>query len=487
MKRLKSTISILGLFLGLVSAQPSRAMVEISPALTGTVTSSNDGDFSRQVRLEVSFPQTSQVTDWLNNQTYGNDTLEINVFSKYKINFFNSISFKPKSGKDFACSSINSTDKCYLPDSVKPLNGTFTLDLILDLTKINSADLTDGTPATVTYTHYWYPNPQFKGGTINSDASTISMPQTSSLIKTINLNIPSFSKIQAEKQRISDAAIAAEQAARDKITNCPKAGTTKTQNGVRFTCLLQNGKLGWGVPVTVNNLSTAKVNFTCSATTEGKLSTDKKSICGMISDDPKYFALLIFKSKPEADLCRNDSQYWSNQFWYDGYWKCGYFVSGGWSNWGWHSGASQYPTAYKQTHTLAAYKSKIPVAPASTTPNCTTDSRNVRASVGADNSQGANLTALVFQNLSNCNLSVSATAGFICPDGSALKLQNSIRSTGFFALKPKQTLYVSYNVTSVFTLATQQCAFLTGYRTNMVVIDHFRQNPINVSVLTAMP
>jgi endonuclease III-like uncharacterized protein len=145
------------------------------------------------------------------------------------------------------------------------------------------------------------------------------------------------------------------------------------------------------------------------------------------------------------------------------------------------------PASIMQDHTLASSRTKQVETKQNYNPICTTNSSNVRASVGTDNTQGDNLTSLIFQNLSNCNLSVSATATFICANGNIMKLQNSIRSSGLFTLKAKQLLYVSYNVTSVFPMATQQCFSQTGFRSNLVWIDHWRENPINVVVLTSTP
>ena len=119
---------------------------------------------------------------------------------------------------------------------------------------------------------------------------------------------------------------------------------------------------------------------------------------------------------------------------------------------------------------------------------CSTNSNLIRSYIGADSSQGANLTALVFENLSDCNLSVSATASFICPDGGTLKPSNALQSTGSFAVGPKQKMAITgLSVTRYFPLLSQQCFQLTGFRTNNPQIDTFYGGPLRATILTSTP
>ena len=127
--------------------------------------------------------------------------------------------------------------------------------------------------------------------------------------------------------------------------------------------------------------------------------------------------------------------------------------------------------------------------PSTKTKICSTESKNIRSYVGSDNKTepGFPLTALIFENLSDCNLSVSATASFLCPDGGALKLTNSIRSTGSFPIGPKQKLTISIQINKYFPQAIQQCFLLTGYRPNVVQIDSYHNNAITTLILSSTP
>lgn len=135
--------------------------------------------------------------------------------------------------------------------------------------------------------------------------------------------------------------------------------------------------------------------------------------------------------------------------------------------------------------------SKAPSA-STATQTCSTDPKWLRATVGQDtiSEPGFALSALIFENLSNCNLSISATASFICPDGGTLKLSNSILSTGNFPLAPREKLIISRpnQVSRFFPQATQQCYSLTGYRTNLVNINTYsNNNQIRSVILSSTP
>jgi len=119
---------------------------------------------------------------------------------------------------------------------------------------------------------------------------------------------------------------------------------------------------------------------------------------------------------------------------------------------------------------------------------CNTNSNSVRSYLGSDTSEGFSLAALVFENLSDCNLSISATATFICPDGGPLKPTNALQSTGSFALAPKQKLLITGPyVNRYFPLVTQQCFQLTGVKTNNPSIDTYYRGPLRATVLTSTP
>jgi len=120
---------------------------------------------------------------------------------------------------------------------------------------------------------------------------------------------------------------------------------------------------------------------------------------------------------------------------------------------------------------------------------CTVSSNLLKSSVGSDTSQGFSMAALVFENLSDCNLSIAAVASFICPDGGALKPTNLVQSTGNFTLAPRQKLLMSSlrAIDRYFPLLSQQCFQLTGFKSNTVHIDTLYGGKIKSTVLTSTP
>jgi hypothetical protein len=128
----------------------------------------------------------------------------------------------------------------------------------------------------------------------------------------------------------------------------------------------------------------------------------------------------------------------------------------------------------------------IPTTVAPKGKSCSPDLSEVDSYIGADNSQGENLAALVFENLSECNLTVSVVASFICLDGGTLKPGNVIQSTGTFALRSKEKLLVT-QVSRYFPLLPQQCFQLTGYRTNTARIDTFYGGSPRATVISSTP
>lgn len=139
--------------------------------------------------------------------------------------------------------------------------------------------------------------------------------------------------------------------------------------------------------------------------------------------------------------------------------------------------------------TASGSKSSTSPFPTSAAKNCSTDSRWVKGYIGSDvkTEPGFPLTALVFENLSDCNLAISATASFLCPDGGVQKLTNTILSTGNIPLSPRQKLTISLQINKYFPQATQQCYLLTGYRTNLVNINTYSSSPIKALILSATP
>ena len=118
----------------------------------------------------------------------------------------------------------------------------------------------------------------------------------------------------------------------------------------------------------------------------------------------------------------------------------------------------------------------------SSSPYCSTGNSRANASIGGDPSTG--LKALVFENPGICDITVRASASFLCPDGKSLKISNSITSTGIFPLEAGERLLVSYNIQRYFPQVETECRLLTGYTTNTIIIDTYHQSP-NVMTLSS--
>ena len=130
--------------------------------------------------------------------------------------------------------------------------------------------------------------------------------------------------------------------------------------------------------------------------------------------------------------------------------------------------------------------SPTPTSRASQNVSCSLNSSLLKSYIGTDKSLDGNLTALVFENLSNCNLAISANASFICDDGGILKRKNLIQSVGNFALKPKQKMFISgLSTDRYFPQVSQQCFQLTGFKTYS--IDTHYGGQLGASVISSTP
>lgn len=275
-------------------------------------------------------------------------------------------------------------------------------------------------------------------------------------------------------------------------SKCTKKGEVATQNGKQYTCIALGKNLYWD---NGKAIPAKPATLICSESTAGSLSADKRTRCIMTDDladngkggYKKVFALGPEGSMPASTLCRHPDQFWSSQTWYDGVWKCGYFVEGEWSKYSWHKAGSQYPNAMRTDYVVGGTQSnKTSTQPTKT---CSTNSGIVRAGLGSDSSQGAgNLIAFIFENTSECNLGVSATVTVVCPSGGVLKLSNSIRTTGAFPLRAKESLAVTgLNFNRYFPQALQQCFQLTGYSSNLVQISNLVGPGPSVMITSATP
>lgn len=158
----------------------------------------------------------------------------------------------------------------------------------------------------------------------------------------------------------------------------------------------------------------------------------------------------------------------------------------------WTSGSKSdsYDSAFANTFLAEAKKSaaqiladaKYAANQVSNPPNCSTSNSRAYVSIGSDASTG--LRALVYENPGICELTVRASASFLCPDGKVQKMSNAVTSTGMFPLKANEKLLVSYNIQRYFPQVLTECRLLTGYSSNTVNIDTYHQGP-SVMVLSS--
>jgi len=132
----------------------------------------------------------------------------------------------------------------------------------------------------------------------------------------------------------------------------------------------------------------------------------------------------------------------------------------------------------RATRILAEAKTKADQI--SSPPNCTTRNSTASVSLGSD----GNLLSLIFNNSGICDLTVRASAAFLCPDGRVQKISNYVTSTGVFPLRAGEKLFVNVNIPYFFPQVLNECRLLTGYSSNLVNISTYHQPP-NVMTLTS--
>ena len=146
-----------------------------------------------------------------------------------------------------------------------------------------------------------------------------------------------------------------------------------------------------------------------------------------------------------------------------------------------------YDASFSRSHLLEAQTkaaqiladAKTKAAQISSPPYCTTRNSIVSVSLGAEGID--NLLSLIFNNPSICDVTVRASAAFLCPDGRVQKTNNYVTSTGIFPLRAGQKMPISLNVSYYFPQVLNECRLLTGYSTNLVRISTYHQSP---SVIT---
>jgi hypothetical protein len=148
-----------------------------------------------------------------------------------------------------------------------------------------------------------------------------------------------------------------------------------------------------------------------------------------------------------------------------------------------------YDAAFAKSHLLEAQakarqilaEAKIKADQIQRPPNCTT--RDSMASVSFGSSD-VFLRALIFNNPGICDITVRATAAFLCPDGRILKISNYVVSTGIFPLRAGEKLSVAGNFSNYFPQVLYECRSLTGYSSSVVSISTYHQPP-SVMTLTS--
>ena len=110
-------------------------------------------------------------------------------------------------------------------------------------------------------------------------------------------------------------------------------------------------------------------------------------------------------------------------------------------------------------------------------PNCAIGNSKAFVSIGGDPSTG--VTALIFENPTQCDLVVRATAEFNCPGGVGGK-RVTVISRGTFTLEARKKLFVGLNPERYFPLVTIECWQLTGKTSNTISVD-------NLHLITRVP
>jgi hypothetical protein len=158
--------------------------------------------------------------------------------------------------------------------------------------------------------------------------------------------------------------------------------------------------------------------------------------------------------------------------------------------WSKSSKADSYDAAFANAFLAVAKRNaakiiedaKTKAAQISSPPYCTTRNSIVSVSLGPDGID--NLLSLIFNNPGFCDVTVRASAAFLCPDGGVAKTNNYVTSTGIFPLRAGQKIPISLNVSYYFPQVLNECRLLTGYSTNSVRISTYHQSP-SVMTLTS--
>ena len=148
-----------------------------------------------------------------------------------------------------------------------------------------------------------------------------------------------------------------------------------------------------------------------------------------------------------------------------------------------------YDAAFAKSHLLEAQASARQILADAKTkadqiqrpPNCTTRDAIASASFGTSEVW---LSALIFNNPGICDITVRASAAFLCPDGRIQKISNYVVSTGIFPLRAGEKLSVAVNVPYYFPQVLNECRSLTGYSSSVVSISTYHQPP-SVMTLTS--
>lgn len=158
--------------------------------------------------------------------------------------------------------------------------------------------------------------------------------------------------------------------------------------------------------------------------------------------------------------------------------------------WGKGVKAEVYDAAFAKSHLGVEQQradqimaeAKLKANQLSSPPNCTT--RNSIASVSLGEDGIDKLLSLIFKNSGICDLTVRASAAFLCPDGSVQKTNNYVTSAGIFPLRAGEKLSVSLNVSFYFPQVLNECRSLTRYSSNSVRISTYHQPP-SIMTLTS--
>jgi hypothetical protein len=137
-------------------------------------------------------------------------------------------------------------------------------------------------------------------------------------------------------------------------------------------------------------------------------------------------------------------------------------------------------TQERASQILAEAKAKA--GQISSPPNCTARNSTASVSLGADGID--NLLSLIFNNPGICDITIRASAAFLCPDGGVQKTSNYVTSTGIFPLRAGEKLSVALNVSYYFPQVLNECRSLTRYPSSSVRISTYHQPP-SVMTLTS--